>query len=1055
MLTPQELFLAYKKLPSEENFIKLLKALQPIIYGVCLKVLKNETDCQDVSQNVLLKIIQNIHQLKKVDVILGWVHQIAFYSSLEYKRAQIKRKILLPLESAEGIHAEQESDLVIHEFIHKLEPSAQRLVLLKYFDNLSFDEICKITGKAKSTLHAEIKNILNTLQIDLKKSGYLSLCTAVESMLNEPVQKPFFSAELSKLHQNEISKIPFIKTSISLNLLMVSAAILMVLVAFTYKPIARYFDTKNIVFQTQTETAKLNTKAITGNINDLDKSMKPIMESDFEPNKNSQLPDLKNSTNIHTISELDEKPSQESNHKSSQEAFYFVNEKGASLFGGKTFLMQIGKMDLTQDSYLEIKKDNSQNTKLYLNSSEYFFNKQQNFVIEEDKIDTISLNTLSELNRIVLSSFAKLEVKISENDLQNINQSLHSESSVSFAYKENLPWWGKTFTQFNIYSGIKQNDIFLFLIKDEGNHQLMEFSIGKYWSTESKAINFVFGETVRIEIGKIDLPITQKIKIVNENQEALENCIVYFDETNDMNNNKFEYMCQTNHHKLLRTDKNGEITISRKGTNFFAFGSGLYIKDSNHVGQIFYPNFDDLKETTILVLQKSHDITFNINEFNKKIETDINYSISWVFPLESFKEVEANRHGLNYAKEFITHPSKGIFQNGTGKISGLRPGNYKAKFRSNNYMQNEITFRVDKDLDINVEMTATSINCKGQVTNYDGAIMPHFKLQLKNNRFVQEITTDSNGKYSFGGIHFDEKINILISDSEYMSVNNLTNPIACNNFEFDIIVMKKPILNLKVVDLDGRPMSDYRFFCDVYNNEKVNVSSFTDYCRNHIINKKIDTFGNYQIIIKAIGYPLHNSNHAITFENFKDPITIFIESGFTISGKVIDDSGESLADVIVTDENSVRPNSKQVISKSTKDGYFSIENCLANNVYWVYKKGYSPHLFIVSQSHKKNNPVIVLSNKLSVDGKVIFKDNSNKKDAYVNYIYKAGNKQSFQGYAKVDSFGKFKLDGLALGNWDIEFYFRSNIKPIKKQLNVQEVNPSILYIEAEEKLIFE
>jgi RNA polymerase sigma-70 factor (ECF subfamily) len=221
----QELFLKYKNNPKHELLIALLQSLQPNIYSVSFRVLKNDADCQDVIQEVMVKLIRSLHLLENVENILGWVHRISFNSALEFKRKNLKHQILnQEISVADQSDSFDNNSYVLHEHIGNLDNESKQLILLRFFDNKTYEEIVTITGKAYATIHRDIKIILGNLKKSLEKSGYFSIALTFEKILEENVQIPqnsfvmneVLNIEINKSLQFDIKKSNFIPSALSI-----------------------------------------------------------------------------------------------------------------------------------------------------------------------------------------------------------------------------------------------------------------------------------------------------------------------------------------------------------------------------------------------------------------------------------------------------------------------------------------------------------------------------------------------------------------------------------------------------------------------------------------------------------------------------------------------------------------------------------------------------------------------------------------------------------------------------------------------------------------------
>lgn len=159
-----------------QAFSTLVKLYQRPVYGIVRKMVIVHDDADDIVQEVFVKIWKNLDNFKKESSLFTWIYRIAVNESLQFLRRKRNQRWFasdLSEELAErlvsdGLVDGDEIQLKLQKAILKL-PDKQRLVFnLKYFDDLSYDEIAKITetsvGSLKASYHHATKKIEEFLQ---------------------------------------------------------------------------------------------------------------------------------------------------------------------------------------------------------------------------------------------------------------------------------------------------------------------------------------------------------------------------------------------------------------------------------------------------------------------------------------------------------------------------------------------------------------------------------------------------------------------------------------------------------------------------------------------------------------------------------------------------------------------------------------------------------------------------------------------------------------------------------------------------------------------------
>ena len=158
--------------------LKIYQLFSPVLYGICLKYMKNEDDAKDVFQESFIIAFQKIHQYKFEGSFEGWLKRIFINKLIETLNKKKKESFFLDIFDPETDFVE-EDDLEVStipqekllEYIQDL-PDQYRLVFNLYvFEKMKHKEIAeqlKISeGTSKSNLN-RAKKILQKRILSIK-----------------------------------------------------------------------------------------------------------------------------------------------------------------------------------------------------------------------------------------------------------------------------------------------------------------------------------------------------------------------------------------------------------------------------------------------------------------------------------------------------------------------------------------------------------------------------------------------------------------------------------------------------------------------------------------------------------------------------------------------------------------------------------------------------------------------------------------------------------------------------------------------------------------------
>lgn len=159
----------------EKAFARLMQRYKRPVYHMILKMVRNVDDAEDLTIESFAKAFRSLHRFKKDFTFSTWLFRIATNNTIDH----IRKKKLNTLsidnrftdDNGDGIAIEVEDENLnpqeetikeqkaelIQVFVDKLPPKYQKLVRLRYFQELSYEEIAveleAPLGTVKAQLH--------------------------------------------------------------------------------------------------------------------------------------------------------------------------------------------------------------------------------------------------------------------------------------------------------------------------------------------------------------------------------------------------------------------------------------------------------------------------------------------------------------------------------------------------------------------------------------------------------------------------------------------------------------------------------------------------------------------------------------------------------------------------------------------------------------------------------------------------------------------------------------------------------------------------------------
>lgn len=181
-MTPEHVLIEQLKKGDEAAFKAIVTQWQDMVYNTILGLVQNETEAEDLAQDVFVKVYESIGSFKGESKFSTWLYRIAVTRALEFLRSKKRKKrfgFLQPLFGDDNAVTVQPADFhhpgisldnkerAAHLFgaIAKL-PENQRVAFtLHKLEGVSYKEISEILG----TTVPAVESLMNRAKNNLRK----------------------------------------------------------------------------------------------------------------------------------------------------------------------------------------------------------------------------------------------------------------------------------------------------------------------------------------------------------------------------------------------------------------------------------------------------------------------------------------------------------------------------------------------------------------------------------------------------------------------------------------------------------------------------------------------------------------------------------------------------------------------------------------------------------------------------------------------------------------------------------------------------------------------
>ncbi len=147
-------------------FVSLYNRYKGPIFTYCLKMLLDRDMAQDVMQETFLRIYENRDRLLNTNSFRAWTFTIARNQCLNQFRLSNKHVQLddayaatLPQEAAQSQEVtleKSEQVALVNHFLGRLKPEYREVIVLREYQNMTYDEIAAITRSTLSSVKSRL-----------------------------------------------------------------------------------------------------------------------------------------------------------------------------------------------------------------------------------------------------------------------------------------------------------------------------------------------------------------------------------------------------------------------------------------------------------------------------------------------------------------------------------------------------------------------------------------------------------------------------------------------------------------------------------------------------------------------------------------------------------------------------------------------------------------------------------------------------------------------------------------------------------------------------------
>ncbi len=163
-----------------DAFAHLMKRYEGAVFNLAYRMLGNAHEAEDASQEIFLRVYTNLARFDKERKFSTWLLSIGSNYCIDRLRRRrfawltINDTVLTmpsPAKGPERTAIEREERDAVQRALLRLPPAYREIAVLRYWNDLSYEEICQVTGLPESTIKTRLHRARRMLADALRAEG--------------------------------------------------------------------------------------------------------------------------------------------------------------------------------------------------------------------------------------------------------------------------------------------------------------------------------------------------------------------------------------------------------------------------------------------------------------------------------------------------------------------------------------------------------------------------------------------------------------------------------------------------------------------------------------------------------------------------------------------------------------------------------------------------------------------------------------------------------------------------------------------------------------------
>ena len=163
-------WLSAAKQKNKRALEKLVKENESLVYHIAYRMMQNEEEAKDVSQEIFIKVYRNLQKFDEKSAFSTWIYRIAVNTCIDALRKKKGKEVVSweeqtqhqkenvtdTTETPEEVYLQKEKQLQIIDMIQNLSPEHKAVLLMRDMEDMTYGEIAECLSVSLGTVKSRI-----------------------------------------------------------------------------------------------------------------------------------------------------------------------------------------------------------------------------------------------------------------------------------------------------------------------------------------------------------------------------------------------------------------------------------------------------------------------------------------------------------------------------------------------------------------------------------------------------------------------------------------------------------------------------------------------------------------------------------------------------------------------------------------------------------------------------------------------------------------------------------------------------------------------------------